>query len=221
MGKTRTSLAAISGAIFITLVLIFYIGESMRDADKNLGRKVIQDQQASFDMLQESEVFRNPHITPLSDLKTVGSGRSLETFYSRRAYLGAPPVIPHKVGTSLVNENNCLTCHKDGGYVKEWSAYAPITPHPSFLNCRQCHVTQITRKLFVGNNWQSVRPPQLGRSALPGSPPPIPHSLQLRGSCLSCHAGAGSVAAIRVDHPDRTNCRQCHVPARAVGEFSR
>ena len=45
------------------------------------------------------------------------------------------------------------------------------------------------------------------------SPPAIPHDLQLRGNCLACHSGPAAVAQIRVAHPERADCRQCHVAA--------
>ncbi len=45
-----------------------------------------------------------------------------------------------------------------------------------------------------------------------GSPPMIPHQLQMRESCVSCHAGPSAPKEIRVTHPERINCRQCHLP---------
>jgi hypothetical protein len=46
----------------------------------------------------------------------------------------------------------------------------------------------------------SVVPSRLGRSELPGAPPPIPHELQMRGNCIACRAGPGAVSTIRVEH---------------------
>ena len=66
-------------------------------------------------------------------------------------------------------------------------------------------------KLFQEIDWKPLDPPKIGRSALGGSPPPIPHSLQLRENCLACHGGAAAVRGIRSSHPERINCRQCHV----------
>jgi cytochrome c-type protein NapB len=45
---------------------------------------------------------------------------------------------------------------------------------------------------------------------MPGSPPPIPHALQMRENCRACHAGPGAVAELRTTHPERVTCRQCH-----------
>jgi cytochrome c-type protein NapB len=67
----------------------------------------------------------------------------------------------------------------------------------------------------------SIMPPRLGRAALPGAPPPVPHDLQMRGNCIACHVGPGTVVAIRVEHPSRGNCRQCHVPESNAPLFER
>jgi cytochrome c-type protein NapB len=56
---------------------------------------------------------------------------------------------------------------------------------------------------------------------MPGAPPPIPHSPDMRGNCVACHAGPGAVAEIRTPHPERANCRQCHVPTEDSGTFDR
>lgn len=139
--------------------------------------------------------------------------RALSTYYQRRAYVGAPPYIPHEIPeVAEVEENDtCLSCHGDGGYVKKWSAYAPTTPHKEFTNCRQCHVPQTEEKEFVRVDWKSIAPPPIKRSAIAGSPPAIPHSLQLREDCLSCHSGPSAVREIRTPHPERIHCQQCHV----------
>lgn len=149
----------------------------------------------------------------LSEWKKLGnlSGRNLKRYYKLRAYIGAPPVIPHSVESQTATGRLCLTCHAKGGYVPKYKAYAPITPHPQFLNCQQCHVAQNTEKLFRPTDWKTVSPPKLGRSALPDSPPSIPHGLQMRENCLACHAGPAAVFEIRTPHPGRTNCLQCHV----------
>ena len=48
------------------------------------------------------------------------------------------------------------------------------------------------------------------------SPPPIPHGLQLRENCLSCHSGSGAPKDIATTHPERVNCMQCHVANAAL-----
>ncbi len=140
--------------------------------------------------------------------------RTLETYYDNRAFSGAPPSIPHPVlAKRSMGGNICLQCHQNGGFVAKFNAYAPVTPHPEMVNCRQCHVEQQTNDVFVSSNFYKKPAASVGtNNALPGSPPVIPHQLQMRENCLSCHAGPSAVKEIHVDHPERINCRQCNVP---------
>ncbi|RJP76986.1 MAG: hypothetical protein C4522_16580 [Desulfobacteraceae bacterium] len=147
------------------------------------------------------------------------SDRTLNEYYSRRQYAGSPPFIPHAL--TARDEKGCLTCHAKGGWAKEFKRYTPVTPHPEKAACRQCHVKPLTEELFVETGWQTVAPPLLGRSHLPGGPPPIPHALQMRENCIACHLGPGAVTPIRVEHPMRGNCRQCHVPETVSTLFKR
>ncbi len=148
--------------------------------------------------------------------------RSLQENYANRAYPGAPPIIPHKVfAENEVGGKTCLQCHQNGGYTAEFEAYAPIAPHPDFVNCRQCHVAQTTDEVFRPTEWKKKEFPKLHQAALPGAPPRIPHTLQLRGNCLSCHAGSAAPVEIRTTHPERINCRQCHVAIENPVEFMR
>jgi cytochrome c-type protein NapB len=158
------------------------------------------------------KIFTRYNETPLSAMSATDGRRNLNSFYELRQYPGSPPKVPHKVSPSFSGEfENCIACHGRGGYDVEQDAYAPVTPHPENELCYQCHVPKMTDTLFVDIDWQSVPPPKLGNSQLGGSPPPIPHSLQLRDDCIACHAGPAAVAEIRVDHATRGNCRQCHV----------
>lgn len=154
-------------------------------------------------------------------LEGISTERTLESYYARRQYLGSPPFIPHKLEDSDGAEMACLTCHAEGGWTEELKKHTPLTPHPDQTACQQCHLPEKEEKLFVTSEWESVRPPKLGRAYLPGGPPPIPHELQMRGNCLACHVGPGAVSAIRVQHPMRGNCRQCHVPDLLPGLFQR
>lgn len=140
--------------------------------------------------------------------------RELSTYYDNRAYHGAPPSIPHPVKDErTVGGNDCLQCHQNGGFTDKFNAYAPVVPHPDLVNCRQCHVVQNTKTLFKPGSYQKVEAPKVGmNNALLGSPPMIPHQVEMRENCLSCHAGPSAPKEIRVTHPERVNCRQCHVP---------
>jgi nitrate reductase (cytochrome), electron transfer subunit len=79
--------------------------------------------------------------------------------------------------------------------------------------CYQCHTFGARTPLFAALDWPEPAWPETRRAALPGGPPTVPHRLQLRENCLACHMGAGAVEEIRTTHPERANCRQCHVPA--------
>lgn len=139
--------------------------------------------------------------------------RSLKTYYNNRAYHGAPPSIPHKVSSERnMGDSSCLKCHDNGGFTEKFNAYAPVSPHPELVNCRQCHVPQKTQGLFKAFKYRKETGPKVGvNNVLITSPPVIPHQIQLRENCLSCHAGPSAPKEIRVSHPERINCRQCHV----------
>lgn len=151
--------------------------------------------------------------------------RNLKTYYDNRAFYGAPPSIPHPVEEGGIGSNTCLKCHQNGGFVEKFQAYTPVTPHPDKLNCVQCHVQVKSQTKFVPSSWVSNHAPSIGNQALIGSPPVVPHGLQLRENCLSCHAGPSAVKEIRTTHPDRVNCRQCHVigdkKMNDIGTFNR
>jgi len=149
------------------------------------------------------------------------TSRTLNYYYSLRQYPGSPPFVPHEPVVEKGAEQACLSCHERGGFVQTFNRFTPVTPHPQNTYCEQCHVKTVTEVLFRENDWVSVQVPKLGRSALPGSPPPIVHSLQMRENCIACHVGPGTVVPIRVEHPMRGNCRQCHVPEETKALFTR
>lgn len=129
---------------------------------------------------------------------------------ARRAFDGAPPVIPHEpLGAA------CITCHTETGKLVPNMAFAPANPHGelgNFRNCKQCHVfrqgdDRFAQTTFVG---QPVAL-RLGERLFPGAPPTIPHSLLMRNNCLACHSGPTARPEIRCTHTERVNCVQCHV----------
>ena len=103
-----------------------------------------------------------------------------------------------------------MQCHQNGGFVAQFNAYAPVTPHPELINCKQCHVAVKTQSLFKETVFTKLKNPDVGNQALMGSPPVILHALQMRENCLACHGGPAAPKEIRVTHPERVNCRQCH-----------
>ena len=178
---------------------------------------------SEFGVFQRSKYALDYAEMPLDE----NHERSLKSYYSNRAFHGAPPTIPHKIQEdSTIGESSCLKCHENGGFVQKYNAYAPVTPHPKMVNCRQCHVLEKTTGVFKQNSFDKINPPTVGtNSALVGSPPVIPHQIQMRENCLSCHAGPSAPKEIRVSHPIRVNCRQCHVPnnkeVATLGNFKR
>ncbi|MFN3323490.1 MAG: cytochrome C [Bryobacteraceae bacterium] len=148
--------------------------------------------------------------------------RTLKDFYASRAYPGAPPMIPHRLLDNRgFGGRSCLICHGKGGYVPSFKAYAPVTPHPEMVSCLQCHLPQKEEPLFSGIDWKKIDGPPRQPAAMAGAPLQIPHSLHMRENCLSCHGGPGAVAEIRTSHPERINCRQCHVTVEEQEDFQR
>lgn len=214
-GKPKQRYVIIGLCVLLMASGIYVVGESLGAAlngepeEGTVIRKAMPSRLA-----QEISGFEREDVA-LSYLKSATDGsRSLDLFHTLRAYPGGPPVIPHPVANVRTYGGAvCLTCHADGGYVPKFEAYAPVTPHPDLLNCRQCHNPALTEGLFDESTFEPMASPDLNQRALPGGPPAIPHSLQMRENCLACHAGPGAVAEIRTTHPERTNCRQCHALA--------
>jgi cytochrome c-type protein NapB len=202
------------------MALPFIVFAAMYYEPEEIEATVIEPQSLDFDQ-NGNAIFDNYDQISRDYLEGASSERTLSEYYSRRQYPGSPPYIPHKVEEADLAPIECLTCHARGGWTQELKRHTPLTPHPEQVACRQCHVSMTEAKLFVDNNWMSIAPPRLGRAALPGAPPHIPHELQMRGNCIACHVGPGAVATIRVEHPSRGNCRQCHVPEFNVAPFQR
>ncbi|NOY70517.1 MAG: cytochrome C [Deltaproteobacteria bacterium] len=203
---------------FIIFAAITYESPPIVAAERQT--PLIGPQSIDFDQ-KGNTIFKNFDRISNAYMAATSTGRTLEAYYSLRQYPGSPPYIPHKLVKGDGAQMECLTCHAKGGWSEVLKGNTPVTPHPEQTSCRQCHVTIITNSLFVGTDWMSVIPPRLGRSFLPGAPPPIVHDLQNRGNCIACHVGPGTVSAIRVEHPMRGNCRQCHVPDSFAGVFQR
>lgn len=140
----------------------------------------------------------------------------------RRAYSGAPPVIPHpRLGGA------CITCHTaEGNQVIPKIGIAPANPHlqtpgmSTDARCEQCHVFQQTENIFRENEFTPfLLASQENEPAHPYAPPVIPHSLFMREDCNACHAGAAARPEIRCQHSERKRCQQCHVPRQPSEEF--
>lgn len=135
----------------------------------------------------------------------------------RRAYAGAPPVVPHQVAAR--SAESCLVCHDKGIRVGERVA-SPM-PHPVYVNCLQCHAPPPPPALAAQepgvppNRFRGQPEPIEGARAGIGSPPVIPHTTRMRENCLACHGPQGATPQLRTTHAWRVNCRQCHAAATA------
>jgi len=153
---------------------------------------------------------RDGDPTP-ADADPAARARALARRAERRAYDGAPPVIPHPVDARSVSA--CLACHEHGLRLGELSA--PPMPHEPFASCTQCHAPGAPPELarqatpWPANAFAGLAAPAGGERAWAGAPPVIPHSTWLRSECLSCH-GPNGAAGLRSTHPWRQSCTQCH-----------
>lgn len=199
----------------------------------------------------EAQVFRTTPamlaIEPRTLRERSAHPRTLATVHFLRAYPGAPPRIPHPLTAAEFRTDACKTCHERGGFSVRFAAYVPVTPHPERGICLQCHVgvdsvigaaapnpdpnarcsqchgpTGGAPRPEARATWPTTVWPRLPRLTPDRDPPPIPHDLQFRENCLTCHAGPAAVAEIRTTHPERANCRQCHVTLdRSAESFTR
>ena len=141
----------------------------------------------------------------------------------RRAYDGAPPMIPHPpLGAA------CIACHTPTGSSRPGVGFAPANPHVgtpvegAVQNCSQCHVFKSSVLAIVGSDFvgraQDLRP---GSRQYLGAPPVMPHAKFMRENCLACHSGQAARPEIRCSHPERANCVQCHLERDETATASR
>jgi cytochrome c-type protein NapB len=151
-------------------------------------------------------------------MKTIASIRA-----QRRAYDGAPPVIPHEDFSV-----QCMNCHTQEGLSLPDVGFAPPMPHErtkglsAFSRCRQCHVFKNTDGVFVASTFEGL-PQDLrhGDRLHPLAPPVMPHRVFMRENCWACHTGPAAREEIRCSHPERPRCLQCHLPRTTTDEFAR
>jgi nitrate reductase cytochrome c-type subunit len=244
-GAPRARLArrvlAIGTSALAMTVLVLWVGRRLVQTAAPRADGSTEIASMGAPIAAEADVFRltpaDLAVPPDAERRPTAHPRTMAMYRSARAYPGAPPRIPHGLTREELLSGTCNSCHERGGYAPRFGLYAPVTPHPQYgqclqchvpdaelvglplpdgsrsSTCRQCHVLEGTAQTFVGTRWQTTVWPELDQRALPGSPPSIPHDLQMRGNCLACHAGPGAVAEIRTTHPERASCRSCHVPA--------
>jgi nitrate reductase (cytochrome), electron transfer subunit len=145
------------------------------------------------------------------------AAEALKERATRRAYDGAPPIVPHPINQH--SSFDCLACHGEGKQIKD--RFAPKMSHEFMHNCTQCHVPgggnvagaePFLREPLAANQFIGAPAPGKGARAYPGAPPVIPHATALRTDCLSCHGPNGNVA-LRTPHPYQQSCTQCHAPS--------
>lgn len=138
---------------------------------------------------------------------------------ARRAYAGAPPVIPHPVNANDVE--SCYICHGQGLVID--TIVAPKISHQRYTNCTQCHAPVAVgapgpdEGFVVTNTFQGASGPTHGPRAYAGAPPQIPHPTHMRENCTSCHGVLGKTG-MRSTHPWRANCTQCHTPSAMMDQ---
>jgi cytochrome c-type protein NapB len=143
----------------------------------------------------------------------------------RRAFDGAPPVVPHPITQD--SSVACLVCHGAGLEVKD--KFASKISHSLYASCTQCHVPGAGIGLagvdaallepLAENQFAPATPPLRGNRAWPQAPPTIPHGTRMRSDCLSCHGPRG-LFALRTPHPERQACVQCHAPSADLDQHN-
>lgn len=140
----------------------------------------------------------------------------------RRAFYTAPPTIPHSIEGFERDNKKCLSCHtKEKRLGRRMSMR---TPHPELSNCLQCHVadsgplvmmpaqSRILPQWAQGENtFEGLSEPKKGERLYPSAPPTIPHRIFMRENCAGCHTTRNPNKEMRLSHPYRRNCQQCHV----------
>jgi len=139
---------------------------------------------------------------------------------SRRAFNGAPPIIPHP--TENTTDAACYACHSNGAKIA--GLKASVMSHPFLANCVQCHAPMAPTPFqdvdaTVQTSFVGLPAPKQGERASKGAPPTIPHSRWMRENCSACHGGPNGWAGMESTHPWRTNCTQCHAPSATLDQM--
>ncbi|MDH4200056.1 MAG: nitrate reductase cytochrome c-type subunit [Spirochaetia bacterium] len=136
-----------------------------------------------------------------------------------RAYEGAPPVIPHFITKS--GTRYCLSCHgkgivfeREARVMNQKNALSKITPHPTWVNCLQCHVIQNDVRLFHKNKFKTFRlahPEKIAKTGEEVAPPLRPHQEENRENCVVCHLSKTADSSIIPKHGMMEGCEACHM----------
>lgn len=158
-----------------------------------------------------------PDVSSFTNVTAAERALALQQRAVRRAYDGAPPVVPHPVAQD--SSAACLACHGPGFTIKD--KVASKISHAHYTSCTQCHVPSVgpqiptgeivLREHIAGNQFVGLTAPTKGSRAWPGAPPTTPHPTLMRSECMSCHGPQG-LFGLRTPHPSRQACVQCHAP---------
>ncbi len=140
--------------------------------------------------------------------------QSLAVRSQRRAFAGAPPVIPHPP-----LPGRCADCHTPaGGRIIPDVGISPPNPHTRTRGlseqsrCKQCHLFRTDEEVFVASEFEPWRGPNpQEQRAFSSAPPVVPHGHFLREDCQACHTGPAARPEILCRHAERIRCQQCHV----------
>lgn len=151
--------------------------------------------------------------------------QALQARAARRAYDGAPPMVPHPIDQR--DPAACLACHETG--LRAEALRAPAMSHGAMTNCTQCHAPTLgsappprvdlppSPPSLVPSGFLGEPAPRGGERAYEGAPPTTPHRTWLRERCESCH-GSASHPGLQTSHLDRQSCTQCHAPSAALDQ---
>ena len=166
-----------------------------------------------------------PDLAALTNVTEAERALALQQRAARRAYDGAPPVIPHPIAQD--SSAACLACHGPGLAVKD--KVASKISHAHYTSCTQCHVPSVGPQIPTGeialrepiseNQFVGLTAPLKGSRAWPTAPPTTPHPTQMRSDCMSCHGPQG-LFGLRTPHPTRQACVQCHAPNAALDQHA-
>jgi hypothetical protein len=115
---------------------------------------------------------------------------------------GGPPQIPH----AKEGRTDCLSCHEKG--VNGAPKFPPDHAGRTNEMCVVCHQ-------FKPGAANATPAPTTAAGTTAGVAPAIPHTLEGRDQCLSCHqTGVGGAPKVPASHAGRTNdqCKTCHQP---------
>jgi cytochrome c-type protein NapB len=168
-------------------------------------------------------IQRTMDLATLTNVSDASRALALRERSSRRAYDGAPPVVPHPIAQD--SAASCLACHGPGLIIKD--KVASKMSHAPYASCTQCHVPATGPRIpaveaellaaLAENEFVGLAASQKGARAWAQAPPTIPHSTLMRTDCMSCHGPQG-LFGLRTPHPERQACVQCHAPGAELDQ---